>query len=87
MKVNQKIKNRVLNTAIRILEERLTIRETAEIMNVSKSTVHKDVEERLRIINPELYIRIRQHLDYHNAVKHIRGGEATRIKIKEFKSA
>jgi putative DeoR family transcriptional regulator (stage III sporulation protein D) len=82
MKINQRIKQRVLNVANTILEEKVTVRQVADKFNTSKSTVHKDMNERLPIINRELYIKVRKVLDYHLSIRHLRGGEATRIAHK-----
>lgn len=57
-----------------------TVRSTAEQFGLGKSTVHKDVTERLMVTNPELYEKVRKILDYNLAVRHIRGGEATKRK-------
>ena len=55
-----------------------TVRKTAEAFGMSKSSVHKDVHERLRAIHPGLYAEVEEILQYHHAVRHIRGGVATR---------
>ena len=57
-----------------------TVRQTAERFGMSKSSVHKDVQERLRAVHPGLYEEVRQILDYHHAVRHLRGGAATRLR-------
>lgn len=80
MRVNQKIKRRVLDTAQYMLRTRTTVRDAAKRFNVSKSTVHKDVTDRLEIINPELYVQVKKLLDYHFQIKHIRGGQAIKNK-------
>ncbi len=59
-----------------------TVRAAAKVFGVSKSTVHKDVSEKLRRINPELYERVRCVLEKNKEERHIRGGEATRKKYK-----
>lgn len=63
-----------------IVESRATVRQTAKKFGVSKSTVHKDVTERLVKINPFLAARIRVVLDVNKAERHIRGGMATKEK-------
>lgn len=63
-----------------IVESGATVRQTAKKFGVSKSTVHKDVTERLVKINPLLAARIRVVLDLNKAERHIRGGMATREK-------
>ena len=55
-----------------------TIREVAKIYNVSKSTVHKDLHERLYYINQERYKEIQEIFKYHIDIRHIRGGESTK---------
>jgi len=63
-----------------IIEQKATVRSTAKIFGISKSTVHKDVSERLRKLNPQLYIEVKHILDVNKAQRHIRGGLATRRK-------
>ncbi len=63
-----------------IVESGATVRQTAKEFGVSKSTVHKDVTERLVKINPFLAARIRVVLDVNKAERHIRGGMATKEK-------
>jgi putative DeoR family transcriptional regulator (stage III sporulation protein D) len=59
------------------------VRDTAHRFGVSKSTVHKDVTERLPRINPQLAREVKQVLEHNKAERHIRGGEATRRKFLE----
>ena len=63
-----------------IAKNKVTVRAAAEIFGVSKSTVHTDVTDRLRELNPVLYLRVREVLDANKAQRHIRGGLATREK-------
>lgn len=65
-----------------IVETRNTVRKIAKEFGVSKSTVHKDLTERLPEINPELANEVKEILEYHKSVRHLRGGEATKIKYK-----
>ena len=74
------INERVLKEADFILKTGYTIREVAEIFNVSKSTVHKDLKERLIKIDKNKYNRVNEILKYHLNIRHIRGGESTRKK-------
>lgn len=74
------IKYRVLEMAELILKNKATIREVAKITGVSKSTVHKDLTERLKTIDYVIYERVRDLLAYNKNVKHIRGGASTKIK-------
>ena len=63
-----------------LVEHRATVRSTAAVFSVSKSTVHKDVAQRLRTIDPPLYRQVKQILEINKAQRHIRGGMATRAK-------
>lgn len=74
------IRDRVLELGNYILASNATVRQTAEIYGVSKSTVHKDVTERLPRVNQQLAVRVRMILELNKAERHIRGGEATRRK-------
>lgn len=78
--MNKSIMSRVLMEAIYINETKSTIRETAKEFEISKSTVHKDIQEKLVKINPELYDKIKVIFNEHIATRHIRGGESTRKK-------
>jgi putative DeoR family transcriptional regulator (stage III sporulation protein D) len=74
------IVERAIILAKYIIENKSTVRETAKIFGISKSTVHKDVTERLRIINPKLANNAKTILDENKAERHIRGGLATKRK-------
>lgn len=63
-----------------IIEHRATVRQTAGKFGISKSTVHKDVSERLKTLKPSLYNEVKKILDFNKQERHIRGGEATRRK-------
>lgn len=76
------IEDRAISLANYILEENATVRSAAKRFGVSKSTVHKDITERLKKINPALYNDIRKILDKNKSERHIRGGIATREKYK-----
>jgi len=78
--VKQYIEDRAVEVAKYIIESNATVRETAKKFGISKSTVHKDVTERLQKINPNLATRARQVLDVNKAERHLRGGLATRDK-------
>ena len=77
------IRQRVLEIAYYVIMASATVRRTATVFGVSKSTVHKDVTERLPRLNEELAAKVRIILDINKAERHIRGGEATRKKYKE----
>lgn len=76
------IKERTIKIGQCIVETRKTVRTIAKEFGVSKSTVHKDLTERLPEINPELASQVKSILEYHKSVRHLRGGEATKIKYK-----
>ncbi|MBO4283410.1 MAG: sporulation transcriptional regulator SpoIIID [Clostridia bacterium] len=63
-----------------MIERDATVRAAAYAFSVSKSTVHKDVTEKLERVNPDLYDRVRAILLKNKSERHLRGGEATRIK-------
>ncbi len=72
--------NRVVKEANYIINTEKTIREIAEAFNVSKSTVHKDLQERLPLINKNLYFEVDKILKHHIQIRHLRGGESTKKK-------
>lgn len=78
--MNSKIKNRVLEEAEYIIKTNDTVRQISKAFKVSKSTVHKDLQERLKSINGIIYDKVVKILNYHADVRHIRGGEATKRK-------
>jgi putative DeoR family transcriptional regulator, stage III sporulation protein D len=76
------IEERTLEIANYIIETKATVREAAKVFKVSKSTVHKDVSERLPKLNPIVYEEVRKILEKNKAERHIRGGFATKMKYK-----
>jgi putative DeoR family transcriptional regulator (stage III sporulation protein D) len=74
------IEERAVEIANYIVETKATVRQTAKKFGISKSTVHKDVTERLQQINPALATEARKILDLNKSERHIRGGLATREK-------
>lgn len=74
------IEERAINVANYIVMNNATVRQTAKKFGISKSTVHKDVAERLLYINPGLAAEARKVLDVNKSERHIRGGMATREK-------
>ncbi|MFA9466835.1 MAG: sporulation transcriptional regulator SpoIIID [Velocimicrobium sp.] len=74
------IEERAVSLANYIIENNATVRQTAKEFGISKSTVHKDVTERLTVINPALAKRTRSVLDVNKSERHIRGGLATKEK-------
>lgn len=79
------IRERVKEVANYIYETKATVRQAAKIYGVSKSTIHKDVTERLLKIDSELASRVKKVLEFNKAERHIRGGEATRKKYEMMK--
>ena len=77
------MKERVLQTAHYIVENDATVRQAARAMGVSKSTVHSDMNEKLKYIDSSLYEQVREVLAYNLQVRHLRGGMATRRKYKK----
>ena len=76
------IEQRACDLAVYIIENKSTVRAAAAQFGISKSTVHKDLTERLPRLDPALYKQVRQLLDINKAERHIRGGLATRRKYK-----
>lgn len=74
------IEERVLELAEYILETGATVRAAANKFRISKSTVHKDITERLRELNPHMAAQVKEILDNNKAERHIRGGMATKEK-------
>ena len=83
--VNSNFEERCETLANFIIKNESTVRETAKIFGISKSTVHKDVSERLLKINPALAREVRLILDENKAERHIRGGMATKLKYEHNK--
>ena len=79
------IEQRVLSISKYIIESGSTVRKAADVFKVSKSTVHKDVTQTLRKINPALYADVKRVLDKNKQERHLRGGEATRQKYRHKK--
>jgi putative DeoR family transcriptional regulator (stage III sporulation protein D) len=78
--VKDYIEERAVEIAEHIISQKSTVRQTAKVFGVSKSTVHKDVTERLPKINPLLARRVKIILEQNKAERHIRGGKATKMK-------
>ncbi len=76
------VEERAIELGEYILENKATVRAAAKKFHISKSTVHKDVSDRLQTVNPRLYNEVRQILDINKAQRHIRGGIATRQKYR-----
>lgn len=83
--MHNRLNDRVLKETKYILETNKTVREVATEFNVSKSTVHKDLQERLKNLNPELFVKVQDLMQKHIDERHIRGGESTKNKYKKLK--
>ena len=76
------IEERACDLALYIIEHQATVRSAAKQFGISKSTVHKDLSQRLPAFNWALYLQVKEVLDLNKAERHIRGGIATRRKYK-----
>ncbi|MBQ7038727.1 MAG: sporulation transcriptional regulator SpoIIID [Clostridia bacterium] len=76
------VEERAIELGEYILENKTTVRAAAKKFHISKSTVHKDVSDRLQTVNPQLYREVRRILEINKAQRHIRGGIATREKYR-----
>lgn len=83
--MNKRIEERVRNEASFVLSTNMTIREISKYFNVSKSTTHKDLKERLLEIDEETYNKVKDIFEDHIKVRHIRGGQSTRMKYLNMK--
>ena len=81
--VRSHIEERAIVVAKYILEKNTTVRQTARTFGVSKSTIHKDVTERLEEINPTLAKEVKMVLEKNKSERHIRGGMATKLKYEK----
>ena len=81
----ESIRERVISVGNYMLKSRLTIREIASIYGVSKSTIHKDLSERLKYIDNILYKEVSLIIDDHIKTRHIRGGKSTKEKYLRLK--
>lgn len=81
--MKDKIKKRVLEEAKYMIKTNKTIREIAKKFNVSKSTVHKDLKDKLKKIDQIKYEKVEGIIKKHIEIRHIKGGESTRKKYKK----
>lgn len=81
--MEEAIRQRACDLAVYIIETGATVRTAAKHFGISKSTVHKDISQRLPYYNRLLYKQVRQVLDTNKAQRHIRGGLATREKYRK----
>ena len=79
-------KERCVIMASYMLENESTVRAVAKRFGISKSTVHKDVTQNLKTVNPELYNKVHELLEKNKQERHLRGGEATKQKFLKIKS-
>ena len=80
--IRTNMEDRACALAAWIIENRGTVRAAAGHFGISKSTVHKDVTQRLPDFSPGLYLEVKTILEQNKAERHLRGGEATRLKYK-----
>lgn len=85
--MDESIKRRCLTVAQYMLDKRATVRQAASAFGLSKSSVHKDMCQRLPKIDAKLARRVAALLEYNKAVRHLRGGEATRRRYQGLQSA
>jgi len=83
--MRETLKDRAVALGEYIIETGATVRAAAKVFEISKSTVHKDITEKLHGINPALFAEVKKVLDINKAERHLRGGEATRRKYLEIK--
>lgn len=77
---------RALVLAAYIIENNATVRQTAKVYNISKSTVHKDVSDRLKKTSPQIFEQVKDVLEQNKSERHIRGGLATKNKYELLRS-
>lgn len=82
--MQQYIEDRIIELAYYTIETKATVRETALKYGISKSTVHKDLQDRLPSVNQQLYHAVNEILMMNKSERHIRGGLATRQKYRSF---
>lgn len=83
--MKENIRVRAITEAEYILKTKATVRDAAKAFDVSKSTVHKDVSERLKNIDLSLYEEVKKILDFNLSERHLRGGIATKEKYLKYK--
>lgn len=79
------VEERAIELGKYIVQNNTTVRKTAQKFGVSKSTVHKDVSERLKYINLKLYKKVKNILEINKSQRHIRGGLATKSKYEQLR--
>ena len=84
--MKEHIEERTVELAKYIIENKCTVREAAKKFGISKSTVHKDITERLFLINPSLATAAKEIMLDHKKTRHLRGGMATKLKYERQKA-
>lgn len=84
--MNEAIRRRVVYQARIMLDDMLTVREVAKLIGLSKSTIHKDLTEKLKVIDFDLYNEVLNLLEYNKNIRHIRGGQKTKEKYENLKT-
>ena len=84
MKYND-LDERTIKLAYYILENHITIRDTAKASNIPKSTVHNDLSKKLKYINYNLFLEVKKLMEENFSIKHIHGGESTKLKYEALK--
>ena len=80
--MDESIRRRCLAIAVYMIDRRATVRQAAKAFGISKSSVHKDMDQRLPRIDKRLGDQVAQLLQHNKAVRHIRGGQATRERYR-----
>ncbi|MEA4965615.1 MAG: sporulation transcriptional regulator SpoIIID [Oscillospiraceae bacterium] len=80
--MRESLDQRACDLAVYMIENRATVRSAAKQFGISKSTVHKDLTERLPQFNRSLYLQVKEVLDVNKQERHLRGGMATRRKYR-----
>lgn len=81
--MNTLIKERIYKEAQYIIKTNQTLRELTKVFNISKSTIHKDLKDRLKLLDLSLYKEVQKIFQNHIKTRHIKGGEATKKKYKK----
>lgn len=84
--MREDIIDRIIEEGAYIVNTGATVRQTAKVFHFSKSTVHKDITERLKLVDTDLYFKVKKVLKFNLEERHIRGGLATKKKYKTLKA-
>lgn len=80
------IKTRIINEANYIIKNNATLRDAAKYFKLGKSTIHKDMNDKLKKIDVNLYIQVRNIMEEHIKIRHIKGGEVTKKRYKKMRA-